>query len=719
MERLFIKFNTDRPDDFKGHSLSVSDVIVTKMNGKDTAYFCDRFGFSELPDFFKERQQEKAIVENQVDDVLDKINAEEIRQELENSGIVNGEVTDINKLNSDTFIRQVNSDVKAIEQKQESTERNKTVYLPKAENFRITDNEIGSGTTMQRFNNNLLAIKTLKELEADNRQATPEEQEILSRYVGWGGLAEFFKESNRHYQELKDLLTEDEYNSARATTLDSFYTSPVIIDSIYTVLQNAGFEGGNILEPSMGIGNFFGRMPQEMQEHSKLFGVEIDSLTGRIAKQLYPQAHIDIKGFEKTQFKNNSFDVAIGNIPFGDFSLQYDKQSLKIHDYFFMQVLDKVKDGGIVAFVTSKGTLDKRDTSFRKQLAEKADLIGAVRLPNNAFKTAGTEVTADIVFLQKRQSSLEKTPDWINIGVNNAGLPINEYFVQNPDMVLGEIVQGNKMFGRNDDTMCVPFENVSLSELLTKAVGKIEARIDTTQRSVAPIENSEVKIPENIRNYSYFEHNNNIYSVENNNVVGLKDSWKRSYSAANIERAKAYIQVRDTVRELLAVQQETTPDVEDRIKILQAKLNTQYDHFYKKYGLMHSRLNAQLFRNDCSYPLMQSLEDKVDRDKLIKKSDIFYKRTIRVPQVVESVDTPQEALALSLAEQGKVDLAYMSKLTDIPVNDIITELQGQGEIFPVPELSTDMLPKTMMFFCFLYPHLKQPFLLRLPQEKLT
>lgn len=689
LERLFIKFNTDRPDDFKGHSLSVSDVIVTKMNGKDTAYFCDRFGFSELPDFFKERQQEKAIVENQVDDVLDKINAEEIRQELENSGIVNGEVTDINKLNSDTFIRQVNSDVKAIEQKQESTERNKTVYLPKAENFRITDNEIGSGTTMQRFNNNLAAIRTLKALEADDRQATPEEQEILSRYVGWGGLAEFFKESNPHYQELKDLLTEDEYISARATTLDSFYTSPAIIDSIYTVLQNSGFSGGNILEPSMGIGNFFGRMPQEMQKQSKLFGVEIDGLTGRIAKQLYPQAHIDIKGFEKTQFKNNSFDVAIGNIPFGDFSLQYDKQSLKIHDYFFMQALDNVKYGGIVAFITSKGTLDKRDTSFRKQLSQKADLIGAVRLPNNAFKAAGTEVTADIVFLQKRQSPPEKAPDWVNIGVNDDGLPINEYFVQHSDMVLGEIVQGNKMFGRNDDTMCVPFENVSLSELLTKAVGKIEARIDTTQRSVAPIENSEVKIPENIRNYSYFEHNNNIYSVENNNVVGLKDSWKRSYSAANIERAKAYIQVRDTVRELLAVQQETTPDVEDRIKMLQAKLNTQYDHFYKKYGLMHSRFNAQLFRNDCSYPLMQSLEDKIDRDKLIKKSDIFYKRTIRVPQVVESVDTPQEALALSLAEQGKVDLAYMSKLTDIPVNDIITELQGQGEIFPVPELSTD------------------------------
>ncbi len=538
---------------------------------------------------------------------------------------------------------------------------------------------------MQRFNNNLAAIRLLKELEADGRQATPEEQETLSRYVGWGGLAEFFKESNPHNQELRDLLTEEEYSSARATTLDSFYTSPVIIDSIYTVLQNAGFEGGNILEPSMGIGNFFGRMPQEMQEQSRLFGVEIDSLTGRIAKQLYPEAHIDIKGFEKTSFKNGSFDVAVGNIPFGDFSLQYDRQSLKIHDYFFMQALDKVKDGGIVAFVTSKGTLDKRDSSFRRQLAEKADLIGAVRLPNTAFKTAGTEVTADIIFLQKRQSPPEKMPVWINIGVNENGLPINQYFIDNPEMVLGEIVQGNKMYGRNDDTMCVPFENSSLSELLPEAVSKIQATFNAAEQPVIPMENSEIEVPEGIRNYSYFEYKNNIYTIEDNEVVSLRDSWKRSYSPANIERAKAYIQIRDTVRELLAVQQETTPDVEDRIKVLQEKLNTQYDSFYKKYGLMHSRFNSQLFRDDSSYPLMLSLEDKVDKDKLIRKSDIFYKRTIRVPEVVDKVDTPQEALVLSLAEKGKVDLEYMSALTDLPQKAIISDLKG--DIFPVPELS--------------------------------
>lgn len=665
LEALFTKFNADHPADFEGHSLSVSDVIVIEKDGKQTAYFCDSYGYKELPDFFKEieiAKEDKTVLvpEESQQLTLDVTSTIPTRNEPEN---------DITLDISDT------SDVPQQEK----------AATPKTENFRITDSEIGSGTPLQRFNNNLAAIRLLKQLETDGRQATPEEQETLSRYVGWGGLAEFFKESNPHYQELRDLLTEDEYSSARATTLDSFYTSPVIIDSIYTVLQNSGFEGGNILEPSMGIGNFFGRMPQEMQEQSKLFGVEIDSLTGRIAKQLYPEAHIDIKGFEKTSFKNSSFDVAVGNIPFGDFSLQYDRQSLKIHDYFFMQTLDKIKDGGIVAFVTSKGTLDKRDSSFRRQLAEKADLIAAVRLPNTAFKTAGTEVTADIIFLQKRQSPPEKMPEWVNIGVNENGLPINQYFIDNPEMVLGEIVQGNKMYGRNDDTMCVPFENSSLSELLPEAVSKIQATFNAAEQSVIPMENSEVQIPEGIRNYSYFEYKDNIYTIEDNEVVSLKDSWKRSYSPANIERAKAYIQIRDTVRELLAVQQETTPDVEDRIKALQEKLNTQYDSFYKKYGLMHSRFNSQLFRDDSSYPLMLSLEDKVDKDKLIRKSDIFYKRTIRVPEVVDKVDTPQEALVLSLAEKGKVDLDYMSALTDLPQKAIISDLKG--DIFPVPELS--------------------------------
>ena len=698
LEALFKKFNVDHPADFKGHSLSVSDVIVIENNGNQTAYFCDSVGYKELPDFFREIEQEQIInpsEQAEIETVELKKESVQPKEEQtvsvpEESPQLSFDVTSTIPAKNEpdnTVLLDLNEydDPDYYEQQQIAEQEAAEVLNP--ENFRITDSEIGSGTLLQRFNNNLAAIRLLKELEADGRQATSEEQETLSRYVGWGGLAEFFKESNPHYQELRDLLTEDEYSSARATTLDSFYTSPIVIDSIYTVLQNAGFEGGNILEPSMGIGNFFGRMPQEMQEQSRLFGVEIDSLTGRIAKQLYPEAHIDIKGFEKTSFKNGSFDVAVGNIPFGDFSLQYDRQSLKIHDYFFMQALDKVRDGGIVAFVTSKGTLDKRDSSFRRQLAEKADLIGAVRLPNTAFKTAGTEVTADIIFLQKSQSPPEKMPEWVNIGVNENGLPINQYFIDNPEMVLGEIVQGNKMYGRNDDTMCVPFENSSLSELLPEAVSKIQATFNAAEQSVIPMENSEIEVPDGIRNYSYFEYKNNIYTIEDNEVVSLRDSWKRSYSPANIERAKAYIQIRDTVRELLAVQQETTPDVEDRIKALQEKLNTQYDGFYKKYGLMHSRFNSQLFRDDSSYPLMLSLEDKIDKDKLIRKSDIFYKRTIRVPEVVDKVDTPHEALVLSLAEKGKVDLEYMSALTDLPQKAIISDLKG--DIFPVPELSKD------------------------------
>ena len=556
-------------------------------------------------------------------------------------------------------------------------------------NYRITDDNIGSGTQGQRFQNNIAAIKLLKQLEVENRQADSDEQSVLAKYVGWGGLAEYFKETNPHYQELKDILTEDEYNSARATTLDSFYTSPVIIDSIYSVLKKSGFKGGNILEPSCGVGNFFGKMPDEIQKNSKLYGVEIDSITGRIAKQLYPQANITVKGFEKTNFKNDSFDVAIGNIPFGDFGVSdkdYDKYKLKIHDYFFLKTLDKVKNGGIVAFVTSKGTLDKKDNSFRKLLSDKVDLLGAVRLPNDAFKTAGTEVTSDIIFLKKRQAPPEKVPDWVSIGKNTSGFEINQYFIEHPEMVLGEIVQGNKMYGRNDDTMCVPFENSDLFQLLPEAVGRINAQFSITEKNhIEPIENSTVQVPDNLRNYSFFEYKDNIYTAYDGNIKCLDEEWKKSYTPKNIQRAKDYIAVRDTVRELLSVQQENTPKTEEKIKSLQKQLNTQYDKFYVKYGLMHSKFNNQLFHNDSSYPLMLSLEDKIDKDKLVKKSDIFFKRTIRVPQVIDKVNTAQEALSLSIAEKGKVDIDYMSSLTDLPPKAVINDLKG--EIYPVPELS--------------------------------
>ena len=846
LESIFTKFNMDIPTDFTGHSLSVSDVVVTEIDGEKKAYFCDRVGFAEIPDFFKEIEREQTVSsDNKIEsafqtlrenhtftdeqskwiDRIEKVSVNnngidtdmfengafknaggfstidsrifegsladlikevqqiinpaeiETEQDIEqdnselirekNKAIIDSLVVgskiilpenswEITKINGDfsaefknldensimsghsyighwkenlldeagdNLIVVIDENEKAEQQTERSEAKNEVIKngkqefhqqtekqsdqlkldfsqpvpeeppqaavdeVPKAENFIIKDDNLGAGTQLERFKNNLAAISTLIELEQNNQQATPEQQEILSKYVGWGGLSEFFKETNPHYQELKSLLTEDEYSSARSTTLDSFYTSPAIIDSIYKVLQNSGFESGNILEPSMGVGNFFGRMPEEMQKNSKLFGVEIDGLTGRIAKQLYPNAHIQVKGFEKTNFKDSSFDVVVGNIPFGDFSLQYDKQSLKIHDYFFMKALDKVKEGGIVAFVTSKGTLDKKDSSFRKQLAEKADLLGAVRLPNTAFKTAGTQVTADIIFLQKRSAPPEKMPEWVNMGVNENGLPINQYFADNPDMVLGQIVQGNKMYGRNDDTMCIPFENADLSQQLNTAVEKIQAVFAAENKTVEPVEQT-VQLPENLRNYSYFENKGNIYTVDNNSVICLSDKehWGRSYTKANIDRAKDYIKIRDTVRELLNVQQEFSAAADERIAQLQVQLNAQYDDFYKKYGLLHNSFNARLFREDSSFPLMLSLEDKIDKDTLVKKSDIFFQRTIKEPKVVDSVNTAQEALVVSIAETGKVDLKYMSALSDIPVQGIINELKG--EIFPVPELST-------------------------------
>ena len=353
----------------------------------------------------------------------------------------------------------------------------------KTQNFTITDDNLGEGGAKTKFKNNLLVIQTLKKIESEDRTATPEEQEILSKYVGWGGLAQAFDSENeqwsKEFAQLSDTLTPKEYEDARKSVLDSFFTSPAIIDGIYEALDRFGFNGGNLLEPSCGVGNFIGKMPSEMAEHTNIYGVEIDSISGRIAKQLYPDADIQITGFESTHFQNGSFDAAVGNVPFGDLNFP-DKQygTTKLHDFFFAQTLDKVKEGGIVAFVTSKGTLDKKDESFRMQLAEKADLIGAIRLPNNAFKAnAGTEVTSDIIFLQKRSAPPEKLPDWVHLGKTEDGLRVNSYFAENPEMVLGTIAEGNKLYGRNDDTMCIPIDGADLRQQIHEAVQKLNAQI--------------------------------------------------------------------------------------------------------------------------------------------------------------------------------------------------------------------------------------------------
>ena len=614
---------------------------------------------------------------------------DELAVEVENaapSRAEKAEVTVVNKAEPPTLFDMV-----------ESSEQTETsVNDEKAKNYVIEDREAVTGAKT-KFQNNIAAIKILKQTEAENRAATPEEQGQLSLYSGWGGLANAFESDNdkwkNEYSELKGLLTDEEYTAARSTVLDSFYTDTAIVDSIYEFIRNAGFEDGNILEPAMGVGNFFGRLPEELRDKVNLYGVEKDSLSGRIAQKLYPQADITIDGFENTRFNDNSFDVAIGNIPFGDFSVndsKYNSEHLKIHDYFFLKSLDKVRDGGIVAFVTSKGTLDKKDSSFRKTLAERADLVGAVRLPNNAFKSAGTEVTPDIIFLQKRSAPLENIPSWVNVGTTENGLSINNYFIEHPEMVLGNIVQGNKLYGRTDDTMCVPFaDGRPLSELLPEAVKHITFTYSPAKEVISPVSKAEAVIskPEELRSQSYYKSGNEIYFYGSNSAgelvtVSAKDLLDKKYTTKNIDRLTAFMEIRDTLRELLEVQQHDNNDAE--VEQLQHRLNTIYDNFYDKYGLIHSRYNRNILGFDGAYQLVASLEQDYDKNTLIKKSDIFTQR-VNVPKPqIEHIDTASEALAVCIAEKGYIDFDYMSNLTDIDKASLEESLRNNGEIYPIP-----------------------------------
>lgn len=614
---------------------------------------------------------------------------DELAVEVENaapSRAEKAEVTVVNKAEPPTLFDMV-----------ESSEQTETsVNDEKAKNYVIEDREAVTGAKT-KFQNNIAAIKILKQTEAENRAATPEEQGQLSLYSGWGGLANAFESDNdkwkNEYSELKGLLTDEEYTAARSTVLDSFYTDTAIVDSIYEVIRNAGFEDGNILEPAMGVGNFFGRLPEELRDKVNLYGVEKDSLSGRIAQKLYPQADITIDGFENTRFNDNSFDVAIGNIPFGDFSVndsKYNSEHLKIHDYFFLKSLDKVRDGGIVAFVTSKGTLDKKDSSFRKTLAERADLVGAVRLPNNAFKSAGTEVTPDIIFLQKRSAPLENIPSWVNVGTTENGLSINNYFIEHPEMVLGNIVQGNKLYGRTDDTMCVPFaDGRPLSELLPEAVKNIVFTYSPAKEVISPVSKTEAVIskPEGLRSQSYYKSGNEIYFYGSNSAgelvtVSAKDLLDKKYTTKNIDRLTAFMEIRDTLRELLEVQQHDNNDAE--VEQLQHRLNTIYDNFYDKYGLIHSRYNRNILGFDGAYQLVASLEQDYDKNTLIKKSDIFTQR-VNVPKPqIEHIDTASEALAVCIAEKGYIDFDSMSNLTDIDKASLEESLRNNGEIYPIP-----------------------------------
>ena len=557
--------------------------------------------------------------------------------------------------------------------------------LPPAENFRILDDDLGTGGAKAKFRANMAAINLLKELEFEGLQASPEQQEILSRYVGWGGLADAFDESKDNWKdefaELYATLSPEEYAAARASTLNAHYTSPTVIKAIYEAVGNMGFQTGNILEPSMGVGNFFGMLPESMKS-SRLYGVELDSITGRIAKQLYPKADITVAGFETTDRKD-FFDLAVGNVPFGQYQVSdraFDKLGFSIHDYFFAKTLDQVRPGGVIAFVTSRYTMDKQSPEVRKYIAQRAELLGAIRLPNNAFKAnAGTEVVSDIIFLQKRDRPIDIEPDWVHLGENEDGFAINRYFLDNPEMVLGRQTSESTQYGRQDFTVA-PIEGADLAAQLHAAVQSIGGEYRAAELpDLGENETIQDTIPAdpNVKNYSYAVVDGEVYYRENSVMV------KPNLNATAKERVKGMAELRDCVHRLIDLQMWESDDLSIRAE--QQKLNRLYDRFTEKYGLINSRGNALAFADDSSYYLLCSLEmlDDEDKTKLKGKADMFTKRTIRQRQSVTSVDTAAEALALSIGEKARVDMAYMSQLTGKSEDDLIDELNGVIFLDPV------------------------------------
>ena len=559
-----------------------------------------------------------------------------------------------------------------------------------AGNFRITDDHLGEGGAKQKYARNIEAIRTLFKLEQEHRGATAEEQQVLSQYVGWGGLSDAFDPSKdnwaKEYAELKNLLSEDEYTAARSSTLNAHYTSPVVIRSIYEAVEKMGFKSGNILEPSMGVGNFFGMLPDTMAD-SRLYGVELDSITGRIAKKLYPQADITVAGFETTD-RQDFYDLAIGNVPFGQYKVNdkaYNKLGFNIHNYFFAKAIDQVRPGGVIAFVTSRYTMDSKDSTARKHMAERADLLGAIRLPNNAFRAnAGTDVVSDIIFLQKRDRPIDHEPDWVQLGKTEDGFAINQYFVDHPEMVLGNLELESTQYGH--DLTVAPIEGAVLADQLAEAVQHIEGNytaVEIAAPDVADAEAQRKTLPADptVKNFSYTVVDGEIYYRENSIMtqIELSDNAKG--------RVAGMVELRQIVNELIQQQLNDFPD--EDIKASQAKLNAAYDAFTAKYGLINDKKNARLFDDDSSYYLLCSLENLDENKNLKSKADMFTKRTIRPERVVTSVDTPSEALAVSIGEHGKVDLPYMAELLGTPgeYRRITTELSGV--IFKDPAADAD------------------------------
>ena len=545
--------------------------------------------------------------------------------------------------------------------------------------FKITNDNLGEGSPREKFNNNVEAIRVLKKCEEENRFATPQEQEILSKYVGWGGLPQAFDEKDsswsNEYSILKNLLDEKEYSQARESTLTAFYTPPVVIRSMYKALENMGLKTGNILEPSCGVGNFIGMLPDSLED-CKLYGVELDSISGRIARQLYQKSTVAVQGYEDTNLPNSFFDVAVGNVPFGDFKVldkKYDKHKFLIHDYFFAKTLDKVRPGGVIAFITSKGTLDKENPSVRKYIAQRADLLGAIRLPNNTFKAnAGTEVTSDIIFLQKRDSITDIEPDWVYLGENDDGIKMNQYFIDNPEMILGNMEMISTRFGY--DSACIS-DDEKLEDKLERAISNIHAEVKEYELDDIGEEDNSIEADLTVRNFSYTLIDDKIYFRENSRM------YPQELAMTTENRVKGLIEIRDCVRTLLEYQTEDYPD--EDIKREQVKLNQLYDRFTKKYGLINSRGNNSAFSNDSSYYLLCSLEILDENGNLARKADMFTKRTIKPKTEITSVDNANDALIVSLSEKARVDITFMQKLCNMDMGKMLKDLDG--EIFNVPE----------------------------------
>lgn len=640
---------------------------------------------------YKQRQEEKALQQakeemRSVDDEPKVVNGEvagkvdepeaveaEQNQEIEEPEIISKNtelVDDISPL--EEFVPVSESDILQETESQSPIQNQSDIS---AENYVISDMELGVGTAKEKFQRNVEAIRTLETIESEKRPATNEEQEVLSKYVGWGGLADAFDETKsawaKEYAELKTLLSEEEYISARESTLNAHYTSPVIIQEIYRTLQRMGFTKGNLLEPSMGIGNFFGMLPETMRE-SHLYGVELDSLTGRIARLLYPKANITVDGYEKTAFPNDFFDAAVGNVPFGQYKVadkKYDKYNFLIHDYFFGKTLDQVRPGGVIAFITSKGTMDKENPKVRKYIAQRAELLGAVRLPNTAFKAnAGTEVTSDILFLQKRDRIVDIEPDWVHLSQDENGIAMNSYFVEHPEMVVGSMEMVSGPYGI--ESTCVPDDSLPFEEQLQKSLSFIEGSYEEIELEELNEEMTVEVIPAvpEVKNFSYALINDRLYYRENSLMRPVEAS------EGMLERIKGMVAIRDCTRELIRLQLEDYPD--EQIHSRQKQLNDLYDSFAKDYGRIYSKTNKRAFHQDSSYCLLCSLEKQDEEGNFLGKADMFTKRTIKKAEVVTSVDTASEALAVSLAEKAAIDFEYMSELSGKDEDTLIDELTG-------------------------------------------